>query len=88
MPILSAFPAWLDGDGDWHIHLGEAEISKARNDWKKAPNGNVRGSYSSSDEIPEPVSIVLGSNLRKNSEWVSKQQKPVQAKPPLKPDKK
>jgi hypothetical protein len=26
-----------------------------------------RGWYSSSDEIPQPISVVLGSNLRQNS---------------------
>jgi hypothetical protein len=38
------------------------------------------GWSTSSDEIPESISIVLGSNLRKNSDRVSKQQKPVQGK--------
>ena len=46
------------------------------------------GWYSSSDEMPEPISILLGNNLRKSSEQASKPQKPVPAKPSLKPDKK
>jgi hypothetical protein len=31
--VLAAEP------GDWHTHLHEAEITKARNDWKEQPNG-------------------------------------------------
>jgi hypothetical protein len=40
------------------------------------------GWYSSSDEIPEPTSILLGSNLRKNSDQASKPQKQDQVKKP------
>jgi hypothetical protein len=46
------------------------------------------GWSTSPDEIPEPISILLGNNLRENSEQVSKPQKPVPAKPSLKPDEK
>ena len=43
----------------------------------------------SSDEIPQPISILMGANLRKNSEEdIAKQkperQKPKPKKPPLK----
>jgi hypothetical protein len=37
------------------------------------------------DEIPQPTSILLGRNLRANSEQPSKQQKPVPVKPPVRP---
>jgi hypothetical protein len=40
------------------------------------------GSYTSSDEIPQPTSILLGRNLRVNSEQPSKQPKPVLVEPP------
>ena len=36
------------------------------------------GFYSSSDEIPEPTSILMGRNLRKNSEGPSKPPKASQ----------
>jgi hypothetical protein len=35
-----------------------------------------------SDEIPQPISILLGSNLRKNSDQASKPQKQDQVKKP------
>ena len=38
------------------------------------------GWYSSSDEIPEPTSILLGNNLRRNSDQASKKQKQDQDK--------
>ncbi len=38
------------------------------------------GWSSSSDEIPEPTSILLGKNLRKNSDQASKKQKQDQDK--------
>ncbi len=38
------------------------------------------GWYSSSDEIPEPTSILLGKNLRKNYDQASKKQKQDQDK--------
>jgi hypothetical protein len=40
-----------------------------------------RGWYNSSDEIPEPTSVVLGRNLRGASEPVSKRPKPAPASP-------
>ena len=44
------------------------------------------GSLTSSDEIPQPTSILLGRNLRKNSDEASKQQKeePKEKEPPQK----
>ncbi len=38
------------------------------------------GWYSSSDAIPEPTSILLGKNLRQNSDQASKKQKQDQDK--------
>lgn len=42
------------------------------------------GLLTSSDEIPQPTSILLGKNLRKNSDEASKQQKtePKEKEPP------
>jgi len=42
------------------------------------------------DEIPQPTSILLGRNLRVNSEQPSKQPKPVPVKspPPVVPEEK
>ena len=45
------------------------------------------GWSTSSDEIPQPTSILLGRKLRANSEQPSKQQKPVPVKQPAAPEK-
>ena len=42
------------------------------------------GWSSSSDEIPQPISIVMGRNLRKNSEQDTAKQKPEKQKPKTK----
>jgi hypothetical protein len=52
-------------------------MRKAKTIGRNRPMGNVthHGWYKPSDEIPQPISILLGSNLRKNSEQASKPQK-------------
>ena len=45
------------------------------------------GWSTSSDEIPQPTSILLGRKLRANSEQPSKQQKPVPVKQPAAPER-
>ena len=44
------------------------------------------GSSTSSDEIPQPISILLGRNLRRNFDEASKEQKtkPKEKEPPQK----
>jgi hypothetical protein len=52
-------------------------VIKAADDWKAAKMGKLtnHGWSTSSDEIPQPTSILLGANLRKNSNEISKKQK-------------
>jgi hypothetical protein len=59
------------------IGFHRTDTLKATNDWKADKNGQAYKSrlVTSSDEIPQPTSILLGSNLRKNSDDTSKKQK-------------
>jgi hypothetical protein len=44
----------------------------------------IKGWSKPSDEIPQPTSIIMGANLRKNSEKLSKPKKPsTHQKPPM-----
>ena len=40
------------------------------------------GGYTSSDDIPQPTSIIMGRNLRSNSETISKQKPKAQTSKP------